>query len=151
MEQPVTLAEAFAGGTRKTKWQGGAVYSVYSISVKDGDVLTVTRTAASSQRAQALKLGVDRGNLRANGVLANTAAIWTPTSPDIVTLQVVGKRARSIDLWNAWSLAGVDTSWVGNAGMLIDADGSHFTVRCSDGLGEPKFDDLIATIAIRRG
>jgi len=118
------------------------------LSVKEGDVISVTRVSASSTRAQALKIAVDKGNLRANGLLMTSAAIWTHTSPETATLEVIGRKARSIDVWNSWSFDGVDSSWLGSAGMLIGSDAATHTLRCSDGLAEPTFDDLVVTISV---
>ena len=77
-----------------------------------------------------------------------TAAVWTHTAPETVTLEVVGRKARAIEVWNSWSFDGVDSSWVGNAGMLIGSDGATHTLRCSDGMGDPSFDDLVVTITV---
>jgi len=124
------------------------VRSLLQISIKDGDSITINRLGASTTRAQALKLAVDKGNFRVNGILASTVAIWTHTSPETTVLEVVGRRARSVDIWNSWSFDGVDSAWLGNAGMLIGSDGATHTVRCSDGLGEPTFDDLVVKISV---
>jgi len=144
-----SLASAFRSGNgRKAKWQGKTVRSLLQISIKDGDSITINRLGASTTRAQALKLAVDKGNFRVNGILASTVAIWTHTSPETTVLEVVGRRARSVDIWNSWSFDGVDSAWLGNAGMLIGSDGATHTVRCSDGLGEPTFDDLVVKISV---
>lgn len=147
-----SLASRFrAGNGRKIKWQGNAVYSMVQLGVADGDIIEIARVSASTTRAQGLKLAVDKGNLRANGVLVPTAAVWTHTSPETAALQVVGKRARSVDIWNCWSFAGVDSSWLGNAGILVERAEGYHVLRCSDGLGDPTFDDLVARITVRRG
>lgn len=147
-----TLAAAFrAGNGRKMKWQGETVHSFFQLSVKEGDTLEVTRVDASPTRAQALKLAVDKGSLRANGVVVSPLAIWTHTAPEQVTLEVVGRRARSIDIWNSWSFEGVDSSWLGNAGMVVESTNDVHTLRCSDGLDEPTFDDLVVQIVVRHG
>ncbi len=147
-----SLAAAFRSGNgRKTKWRGDVVYSLFQLSVKDGDTIDVIHKDASPTRAQALKLAVDKGNLRANGVVVSPVAIWTHTSPEKVSMQIVGRKARSLDIWNSWSFDGVDSSWLGSAGMRVESDGDRHTLRCSDGLGEPTFDDLIVEIMVRRG
>lgn len=144
-----SLASAFrSGNSRKTKWQGKTVHSLLQLSVKEGDTINITRVSASGTRAQALKVAVDKGNLRANGVLMSSAAIWTHTSPETASLEVVGRKARSVDIWNSWSFDGVDSAWLGSAGMLIGSDATTHTLRCSDGLGEPSFDDLVVKVTV---
>ena len=145
-----SLAAAFRNGNgRKAKWKGQIIHSLLQISVKEGDTIEVARLGASPTRAQALKLAVDKGNLRANGVVIYPVAIWTHTSPEQVALHVVGRKARSIDIWNSWSFNGVDSSWLGNAGMIVQSVDNVHTLRCSDGLGEPNFDDLIVSVTVR--
>ena len=147
-----TLEAAFRSGNgRKVKWDGKAVHSFVQVPVKDGDVIEMTRRSASPTRAQALKIAVDRGNLRANGVLIPIAAVWTHTSPETAHFEVVGRRARSVDIWNSWSLDSVDSSWLGNAGMIVEGATPEFTLHCSDGLGDASFDDLVMHIRVRHG
>lgn len=146
-----TLAEAFRRGSgHKTEWGGQTVHSLVRLPVQDRTRINLTRLATSDTRAQALKISLDRGELRANGVLAPTIAIWSHTAPDSCTIDVVGKRARSIDIWNSWSLDGVDSAWLGQAGMLLESDGPRHVLRCSDGLGEPSFTDLVVRVEIER-
>ncbi len=147
-----SLAAAFRNGNgRKVKWQGNVVYSMVHIGIKEGDVIDVTRVSTSATRAQALKVAVDKGNVRANGVLVPTAAIWTHTSPEVASLQIVGRRARSVDIWNSWSFDGVDSAWLGNAGMLVETNGDDHLIYCSDGVGDATFDDLVVELRVRRG
>ena len=144
-----SLASSFrSGNPRKAKWQGKTVFSVFDLPVSDGDTIKITRMSASKTRAQALKVAIDKGDLRANGVLMTTAAIWTHTAPDEASLTVVGKRARSVDVWNSWSYEGVDSCWLGNAAMIVEQDGDAHILKCSDGVGSARFDDLVVRIEV---
>lgn len=148
----MSLAQTFAKGNgRKIKWQGEAVHSYLRVPVTEGDRITITRVRSSTVRAQALKVAVDRGDLRANGVVVPSVALWSHTAPETATLEVIGRRARSIDLWNSWSSDGVDSSWLGNAGMQIEPTHTGQLLRCSDGLGEPTFDDLVVRVEVTSG
>lgn len=145
----MSLAQSFAKGSgRRIKWQGTTVHSFVRLDVSPGDRLTVTRLAASRVRAQALKVAVDRGDLRANGVVVPSVAIWSHSAPELAELEVVGRRAKSIDIWNAWSFEGVDTSWLGNAGMVVEDTDTGTVLRCSDGVGVPSFDDLVVRVEV---
>ncbi len=139
-----------SGDGRRAKVDGVTVYSYLRFAVSDGDRIEVQRVSSSPHRAQALKLAVDRGDLRANGVLTTTAAVWTHTAPETAVLTVAGKRAKSIDIWNAWSLAGVDSSWIGNAGMRVQSRSDVHMISCSDGVGPASFDDLRVRVTIIR-
>lgn len=146
------LARSFQGGSgRKGKWNKQVVYSVYEVPVQTGDTIIIDRVSASDARAQAINLALDKGNLRANGVLMGTAAVWTHTSPTTCQLEVVGRKARSIDVWNGWSFEGVESAWLGQSAMVVEENGTEYTFRCSDGLGEPTFDDLVFELRIDHG
>ncbi len=148
----MSLAQSFAKGSgRRTKWQGSTVHSVLKVDVSAGDRIVVERVRSSRVRAQALKLAVDRGDLRANGIAVPVVSIWSHTAPERVEIQVVGRRAKSIDIWNAWSYEGVDSSWIGNAAMLVEREGRGQLLRCSDGLGDPTFDDLVVRLEVIPG
>lgn len=143
------LARALrASSNGRTKWQGQTVYSIYDIAVKPGDSIEIERLSASPSRAQALVFAPDKGNLRGNGVLMETAAVWTHSAPSVAHLDVVGRRTRSVQFWNCWSFEGVESAWLGNAGMLIEEANGDLTVRCSDGIGRADFDDLVVSVRI---
>lgn len=63
-------------------------------------------------------------------------------------------RRSVIRLWNAWELRGVHHAWTGNSGIIteeLDAPpGADRRVRlwCSDGFGNPTFDDLVAVVTL---
>lgn len=146
-----TLSAAFQrGNPRKAKWQGTTVHSVLRLPVSAGDVLRVERRSSSASRAQALKIATDRGELRANGIVVPVVAIWSHTAPPEAVLEVVGRRTRTVDIWNAWSFQGVDSSWLGNAGMVVESSDDSHLLRCSDGLGQVSFDDLVVHVTHER-
>ena len=55
-------------------------------------------------------------------------------------------------LWNTWTVDGIEHAWLANAGMVVETDltGDAPAVRvaCSDGHGDPTFDDLVVRIAL---
>jgi hypothetical protein len=63
-------------------------------------------------------------------------------------------RAETLQLWNSWSLGQGQHSWTGNSGIVLeelDAPvGASRRVRlwCSDGLGDPEFDDLVVLVTV---
>jgi hypothetical protein len=52
--------------------------------------------------------------------------------------------------WNVWrDDSSTIGAWVGNAGMLIeDLGDSRVRLCCSDGFGEPTFDDLVVDMRV---
>ena len=97
---------------------------------------------------QALSIDIDRGKLLIEGVEASNMIIRLDTSPKIVDVRYFpSRRGDRIGIYNSWinKKGGID-SWIVNAGMVVEESGNKMVLRCSDGLGEPTFDDLVVEI-----
>lgn len=144
-----TISEMFQeAGSDTVTHRGRVVKALVRIPVRDGATITVRRRRASPDRPQGLKLGLDTGVLDVNGHQAQSVVLWTSSSPDEVVLTVHGERATSIDVWNCWSMGGVDSAWVGNAGIVTKTTATGMILRCSDGIGPSEFSDLEAEITV---
>lgn len=152
---PRSLAERFEQERTDTvRHHGRIVRAVAHLPVRDGDLVTVRFIHVGDARPQGLKLGIDDGELEVNGRRGPTVVLWAPTCPPEVELVVHGSGASVLDAWNCWSLGGVDTSWLGNAGMVTRTVAAPDTraavaLRCSDGIGPADFDDLEVEITVR--
>ena len=97
---------------------------------------------------QALSIDIDRGKLLIAGVEASNMILRLDTSPQIVDVRYRSSpRGDRIAIYNSWinDYGGID-SWIANAGMLVEETGNKMILRCSDGLAEPTFDDLVVEI-----
>lgn len=132
------------------EWRDRAVHAVLRFPVEEGSRIRLRRLASSKARAQALKIAVNKGEIELNGISAPVMAIWSHNAPVEVELRVLGRRATSVDVWNSWSLDGVDNSWLGNAGIVVqDHQGGH-TLQCSDGVDDADFTDLVIWLGIAK-
>lgn len=129
-------------------WNGQQVQAVVRLPVRDGSNIRLRRLGASRDRAQALKLSLNSGALRVNGLSSPNIAIWSHTASEEVEIAVEGRRANTLTLWNAWSLDGVDNAWLGNSGIVVQAHAGGQTLQCSDGVGAPDFSDLVIWVFI---
>lgn len=144
-----TLSELFLEQDSDTiNHRGRVVKALVRVPVRKGSVVTVSRRQATTDRPQGLKIGVDTGNLEVNGVEAPAVVLWSTTAPDKVELTVTGEGATSIDVWNCWSMGGVDSAWIGNAGMVTKATATGMVLRCSDGIGPADFSDLEIELSV---
>ena len=50
-----------------------------------------------------------------------------------LNLSVRGKEVSVLEVWNAWSMGGVDTSWIGNSGIVTKPSAKGQLLQCSDG------------------
>ena len=128
--------------------RGRIVKALVRIPVRDGATVTVHRLGGGAARPQALKLALNDGELEVNDWRSKTLSLWTTTSPDEVTLVVRGENAKTLDAWNGWSIGGVDSSWVGNAGIVAKSTATSTVLRCSDGVGPADFSDLEVEISV---
>lgn len=108
--------------------------------------------SSASPLLQGLRIKIRGGALTIDGVTASEFVLWRDTAPPLVEIETSWqpKGARSLRIWNCWEYNGVMHAWIGNAAMRVDDDGAGtILLRCSDGEGEPDFDDLIAEVRIR--
>lgn len=144
-----TISELMSRSNSDTiNHRGRVVRSVVHIPVRDGAIVRVERTSLGSHRPQAIKVGLQKGVLDINGHRAPAVALWSHTSPDVVELTVRSGASTTLDVWNAWSMGGVDSAWIGNAGIVAKPTDAGQVLQCSDGIGPATFTDLVATIEV---
>ncbi len=142
MSATPTLSDQFADGAETVVHRGRDVRPLLRLAVSEGTRVRIERIAARPDRRQALKLAAVNGLLEANEAVSEVISLWSDTSPTEVELTVLGAQVRRLEVWNAWDLGGLESAWLGNAGMIVETDERHLALHCSDGLGPPSFTDL---------
>ncbi len=142
MSASPTLSDQFADGAETVVHRGRDVRPLLRLAVSEGTRVRIERIAARPDRRQAVKLAAVNGLLEANEAVSEVISLWSDTSPTEVELTVLGAQVRRLEVWNAWDLGGLETAWLGNAGMIVETDERHLALHCSDGLGPPSFTDL---------
>ena len=80
--------------------------------------------------------------------------ILSGRDPVVTELAASRNQGETFQLWNSWSLEKDRHSWTGNSGIVqeeLEAPvGASRRVRlwCSDGLGNPEFDDLVVLVTV---
>lgn len=129
---------------------GKLVRTIYERSVSPGAFFSIKRLAHSHKVVQGLRIKCNSGKLEVNGQSIVDVILWADTSPAEVTIKVVGKSETTVKFWNVWRFAEIMQAWVGNAGICIEENGSTVRLECSDGIGEPDFDDLVVEVDFGR-
>jgi hypothetical protein len=140
------------------EWDGRVVYGSYVLKDVEGKSdLSVQFVEYVRTPRQALRLKPIQGTLGVAGERLKDVVLWSDTAPRIVQVTPFPPRSRSsidIRIWNAWwdgGLGGFMNAWKGNAGLQVDeVDTDAIWLRCSDGVGEPSFADLVVRIAAHR-
>ena len=135
-------------GSDTISYRGRVVRALVRIPVKDGSLVKVKRESVNSPRLQALRISVNKGAVDINGHREPVISLWSHTSPDEVEFTVRGREVSVLEVWNAWSMGGVDTSWIGNSGIVTKTSAKGQQLQCSDGIGQATFSDLVATIEV---
>ncbi|MCY3578402.1 MAG: hypothetical protein OXH53_13930 [bacterium] len=148
MSASSTLSDQFADGAETVVHRGRDVRPLLRLAVAEGTRVRVERIAARSDRRQALKLATVNGLLEVNEATSEIITLWSDTSPDVVELTVLGAQVRRLEVWNAWDLGGLETAWLGNAGMIVEPSERYLALHCSDGLGPPSFTDLQVHLSV---
>ena len=144
-----TISELFEeSGSDTISYRGRVVSALVRIPVKDGSLVKVKRESVNSPRLQALRISVNKGAVDINGHREPVISLWSHTSPEEVEFTVRGREVSVLEVWNAWSMGGVDTSWVGNSGIVTKTSAKGQQLQCSDGIGQATFSDLVATIEV---
>ena len=94
------------------------IRAIVRIPVRDGSLVVVNRLSVASPRLQAVKLALNSGVMDINGYRGPEVALWSHNSPETSEIRIRGVGATLLEVWNAWSMGGVDTSWIGNAGIV---------------------------------
>jgi hypothetical protein len=144
-----TLAQLFRASRGKpVLYEGQMVYAAVFRNVEKQGRFIVRFLKAIPNPIQALGIDIDPGTLIIAGEKASKMILRLDTAPDIVEVVYVPSRKGSmISIFNEWiNEDGGTDAWLMHAGMLVEETGNKMVLRCSDGRGEPTFDDLVVEI-----
>jgi hypothetical protein len=101
---------------------------------------------ASSVRRQALVIALDKGVLFFDDQSSSQMVLWQNKAPSYLELRCEPSQTETtITIWNGWDNGSLMYG-EGNTGMIVEVAGQKVELRCSDGLDEPNFDDLMAEV-----
>ena len=170
MNSARTLADRFrTQRTDRIRVDGIEVISMAELVVHNDDAVEIVVEQFRSDVEQALHV---RAKKSALSVTEHSAAVEDDyifddsITSDSITL--VANQPRRIEfgladasdrpvvlqLWNSWILGDAEHAWTGNSGIVVEEldvpNGADARVRlwCSDGLGDPQFDDLVVVLTV---
>ncbi len=106
----------------------------------------VKRLSSINSPVQGLRIKATKGTIQVNGQSQTDIILWADTSPASVELTIHAKNGCELKAWNVWRRDDIAQAWIGNAGMLIDKVDDVVTLKCSDGIGEADFTDLVVQL-----
>ncbi len=144
-----TLQERFDESNGKpVLYDGRLVHAVVYRNVTKPGRFIVRFKGAIESPVQALALDIKQGTLVIAGEESARMILRLDTSPDVVeVLYQPPPEGSRIVIYNEWiDEDGRIDAWLMHAGMLVEETENKMILRCSDGRGEPTFDDLIVEI-----
>ncbi|MFH7324190.1 hypothetical protein [Aeromicrobium sp. HA] len=131
------------------EWKGMTLHGLLEFESVP-DQLRLQFLAFKPRPVQGVQLRCRGGELEIDGVKATDFVLWTDTAPQTVTVTVHATgRSTTLKLWNVWR-GGLDVTqaWLGNSAIQVDRsdEPTALVLRCSDGEGEPDFEDLVVGI-----
>jgi hypothetical protein len=121
----------------------------YRHPVRAGIVFSIEFLSWSTHRPQGVNIRTKKGILETNEVRSTGISLWTDTAPPVVHIKCLKTPTDClVMISNQWRRDdGVDDEWTNNAGMIIEELENGARLRCSDGVGNPTFDDLVVEVS----
>lgn len=168
MNSARTLADRFrTQRTDRIRVDGIEVLSLVEIEVEQEELVEVLIETCRNDMDQALNIRSSLGDLVALSDRGRSADDFDHDEGlgfELVTVQASQAHrvelacsetsSHSLQLWNSWVIGNAHHSWTGNSGIVTEEldvpPGASMRVRlwCSDGLGDPQFDDLVVVVTV---
>ena len=127
---------------------GGLVVMSQKLEVKTDQYVKIEFIRSKNDYRQGIELSLDKrkGCIEVNNQKLNSPVFWKDTAPSTIIFKCFPKKETGqLNLWNIWQYIDdrVD-AWIGNAGIIVEQeDEGIFLFRCSSGIGDIDFDDLV--------
>ncbi len=149
------LGELFMEAKSPTiEYKGVTVHAAVFRCVSKPGRFIVRFIKAKPDPIQALRINIDKGGALTIKELADIERgdpkiiLRLDTCPDVAEIHYRPSRKGSrLTFYNAWinEQDQID-AWIMHAGMIVEETEKKILLGCSDGIGEPSFDDLIVEI-----
>lgn len=150
------LSQLFAEKhSNSLEWNGSSVYGLYEFDALP-ESLVIEFLSAKDSPVQGIHLRIKGGRLVVGETEAEDIVLWHDSAPNIVEVKVKSDQGAvpNLKMWNVWR-GGLDVTqaWLGNAAIEVKGNpqSGRFTLQCSDGEGEPTFDDLVVAVTVDQG
>lgn len=154
-----TLADRFRSQrTDRIRVDHLEVLSLVEVILRPTSALEIVVESQRSDIAQSLTVRSRSQQLRVitDDAPSNEAELVELRASSARRIEIVGSDHTDtvLQIWNGWLVHGAQHAWVGNAGIVVEdlepptGANTRFRLWCSDGLGDPTFDDLVVLVTI---
>jgi hypothetical protein len=136
---------------------GVQVVMSYRVEVKKGQEVKIDFISSKSSFRQGIEISLDKrkGFVEVNSQNLFTPVFWKDTAPSSFVIKCFPKKNEGqLNIWNIWQQhfnpEGRIDAWLGNSGINIEQLGtSSYQFRCSNGIGEIDFEDLVFQVTLQ--
>ncbi len=161
MNSARTLADRFrTQRTDRIRVDGIEVVSITEIELDSDSILEVLVEDSRPDIEQSLRIrGKSGGDISVVGAdfePSESVLVLAETYPafEVEFCDLDDGDTGVLQLWNSWILGDGEHAWIGNSGIVVETlpvpEGASDRIRlwCSDGLGDPDFDDLVLLLTV---
>lgn len=151
----LTAAFIQSGGA-PIQYGGRDLRPIHWLEVERGDVIQLRFLGFVPRPVQGIRIGGSdtRMELQTAGRSAGDFVFWTDSAPTASEVLVLDARPGDrVGIWNVWrdEKFGATMYGVNNSAIHVEDIGrSSAILHCSDGVGEPNFEDLVVEVSIGR-
>lgn len=145
----MSLAEMFIKNKGEAiNINGSLVIMSQRLEVKTGQNAKIEFIKSKNDYRQGIELSLDKrkGYIEIKDQKLISPIFWKDTAPSTFIFKCFPKKEiGELNIWNIWQYVDdrVD-AWIGNAGIIVEQeDAGIFLFRCSNGMGNIDFDDLV--------
>ena len=135
------------------QYDGRELHAKLVLAAANGDTIALRFLRSADRPVQGIGITCEHCEIRVAGTMAKSIGLWTDTAPKAVTLEVVkAKTGARVIFFNQWrdEKDGSTMYRLNNAAMeLVPQPDGSILARCSDGFGEPDFNDLVFQLTHR--
>lgn len=142
------LFEGSANGT--ITYQGLVLHRRFMLGVAEGDVISIRFVSFTADYIQGLRVSAQNCQVSVERFKGKELVLWTDTAPEQVRLTIVkAKSLAALTFINVWKDRQHKTMLYALTSSAINVDQSEtgaVLLRCSDGSGQPNFEDLVVQV-----
>jgi hypothetical protein len=142
------LFESSADGT--ITYDGLVLHRRFTLGVAEGEVVGIRFLSFTTDYIQGLRVSAHNCQVSVERFTGTELVLWTDTAPERVKLVIVRARnGAALSLINVWKDRRHQTMLYALTSSAINVGRSEtdaVVLRCSDGSGEPEFDDLVVQV-----
>ncbi|HRZ09122.1 MAG TPA: hypothetical protein P5319_04445 [Gemmatimonadales bacterium] len=125
------------------------------LGVAEGDVISIRFVSFTAEYVQGLRVSAQHCQVSVERITGKELVFWTDTAPEQVRLTIIeAKGPAALTFINVWKDRQHKTmlyALTSSAMHVAHSEAGAMLLRCSDGSGQPNFEDLVVQVTRESG